>query len=101
MKVFYNKADIVFQDCEISPFPSNVHANFSQLSELDPSLKSKMYLTHYPDCVSLGIKPNNINSPFKFYHENEGKKIEGFNWDDCAIENGFKRFVKLGEVFEI
>jgi len=32
MEVFYKKADIIFQDCECTPFMSGVHANYSQLA---------------------------------------------------------------------
>ena len=44
---FYHKADIIFNDCEISPKPSGVHATYGQLKQLDAKIKRKMWLYHY------------------------------------------------------
>lgn len=44
---FYDQADIIFHDCETSPFKSNVHAHYDDLKTLDPKHKSKMWLYHY------------------------------------------------------
>jgi ribonuclease BN (tRNA processing enzyme) len=44
---FYDKADVIFHDCETSPFKSGVHAHYSELRELDPKTKRKMWLYHY------------------------------------------------------
>ena len=46
---FYEMADIIFQDCETSPFLSRVHAHYSQLKTLDEKIKNKMWLYHYQD----------------------------------------------------
>ena len=61
IQVFYNKADIIYQDCETSPFKSGVHANFADLRHLDAKIKNKMWLYHYqdnflPDALSEGFK---------------------------------------------
>lgn len=56
----YVKADIIFHDCETSPRKSGVHAHYSELRELPPEIKKKMWLYHYngeflPDCKSDGF----------------------------------------------
>lgn len=44
---FYQEADIIFQDCETTKFPSNVHAHYQELLNLPLSIKNKMWLYHY------------------------------------------------------
>ncbi len=44
---FYQDADIIFQDCETSPFRSGIHAHYEQLVALPAEVKSKMWLYHY------------------------------------------------------
>jgi ribonuclease BN (tRNA processing enzyme) len=44
---FYKMADIIFQDCETSPFVSGVHAHYEELSILPEDIKKKMWLYHY------------------------------------------------------
>jgi ribonuclease BN (tRNA processing enzyme) len=44
---FYERADIIFQDCETTPFPSQVHAHYTELLNLPDQIKSKMWLYHY------------------------------------------------------
>jgi ribonuclease BN (tRNA processing enzyme) len=44
---YYEEADIIFQDCETSPFPTLVHANYPQLVALPPEIKRKMWLYGY------------------------------------------------------
>lgn len=44
---FYQQADIIFQDCETSPFHSRVHAHYDDLKTLSSDIKSKMWLYHY------------------------------------------------------
>lgn len=44
---YYQKADIIFQDCETSKFPSCVHANYQELLSLPLTIKNKMWLYHY------------------------------------------------------
>lgn len=68
---FYKSVDLIFQDCETIPNPSGVHANFKELIHLEPSIKEKMWLYHY----NPGPLPN-------------------------AEAEGFKGFVKKGQVFE-
>lgn len=45
---FYRKADIIFQDCELGPRRSGVHAHYEQLKTLPDDIKAKMWLYHYP-----------------------------------------------------
>lgn len=46
---FYRSVDIIFQDCETTPFKSGVHAHYSELKTLPEDIKSKMHLYHYAD----------------------------------------------------
>ena len=99
-EVFYNMADVIFQDCECSgidmktgkvDFTSGVHANYGELAGFDTvnairlpkEIKNKMWLSHYQDFVSEG----------KDY---KGQKVD---WDKEAIVDGFRGFVKVGQVF--
>jgi len=57
---FYAMSDIIFQDCETSPFKSGVHAHYNDLKTLPDDVKKKMYLYHYqpgqlPDAISDGF----------------------------------------------
>jgi ribonuclease BN (tRNA processing enzyme) len=58
---FYNKADIIFHDCETAEKVSYVHAHYNELTTLDPAIKAKMWLYHYnpgplPDAVAAGFR---------------------------------------------
>jgi ribonuclease BN (tRNA processing enzyme) len=58
---FYNMADLIFHDCETSPFKSGVHSHFSDLATLPEEYKGKMWLYHYqpgdlPDAVREGFQ---------------------------------------------
>lgn len=66
----YEQADLIFQDCETSPFKSGVHAHYTELTQLNPVIKSKMWLYHYQP----GPLPN-------------------------AKMDGFRGFVKKGQCF--
>ena len=44
---FYDLADIVFHDCETTPFRSSVHAHYDDLKTLRDDVKKKMWLYHY------------------------------------------------------
>lgn len=44
---FYNEADIIFHDCEITEYKSSVHAHYSDLVLLPKDIKKKMWLYHY------------------------------------------------------
>ncbi len=57
---YYERADVIFHDCETSSTHSNVHAHYSELVGLDKSIKSKMWLYHYqpgelPDAKADGF----------------------------------------------
>jgi ribonuclease BN (tRNA processing enzyme) len=69
---FYRSCDVIFQDCETSPFKSGVHANFADLTTLSDDIRSKMWLYHY--------------QPGTFH--------------PAAVDNGFCGFVKSGQCFE-
>lgn len=67
----YEKADIIFHDCELLPKKTTVHAHYSDLVTLPEHIKRKMWLYHY----------NPITLP-------------------DAKEDGFLGFVTKGQVFE-
>jgi ribonuclease BN (tRNA processing enzyme) len=72
IETFYDQADLIFQDCETSEFPSGVHAHYNDLRTLSDWIKKKMWLMHYqPDKVT----------------------------DEQAKEDGFLGFVKKGQFF--
>lgn len=57
----YQQVDIIFHDCEISPKKTGVHAHYTELKELSPEIKNKMWLYHYqplslPDARADGFK---------------------------------------------
>ncbi|MCP0914864.1 MULTISPECIES: MBL fold metallo-hydrolase [Legionella] len=68
---YFNKADVIFHDCDLSNPGSEVHANYAKLLTLPPAIKAKMWLYHYP---ALPLP--------------------------AAQAQGFKGFVRKGEVFE-
>ncbi len=90
MEIFYTEADVIFQDCECTPFASGVHANYSQLAgypeansvKLPAEIKAKMWLSHYQDFVTA-------NKDFF------GKDVD---WEAKAKADGFAGFVKCGDV---
>ncbi|KZB69953.1 MULTISPECIES: MBL fold metallo-hydrolase [Thalassospira] len=56
----YQKADIIFQDCELGPRHSGVHAHYKELVTLPDAVKAKMWLYHYqaydkPDAIADGF----------------------------------------------
>jgi hypothetical protein len=59
---FIRSSDVVFHDCETTPYASGVHAHYQDLVRLPEDIKSKMWLYHYnslsglPDAVSDGFK---------------------------------------------
>lgn len=71
----YEKADIIFHDCETADYRSGVHSHFEDLKTLPDAIKQKMWLYHYnpgslPDGNSAGfqgfVKPAqvfNLNNP--------------------------------------
>jgi ribonuclease BN (tRNA processing enzyme) len=61
LQEYYQKADIIFHDCETSKNKSNVHAHYSELVNLPTMIKNKIWLYHYnpgplPDAISEGFK---------------------------------------------
>ena len=61
IRKFYEISDIIFQDCEIDPQPSHMHARFEELKELPAAYKNKMWLYHYgnselPDPIKEGFR---------------------------------------------
>lgn len=48
---FYKSADVIFHDCECTPFRSGVHAHFDELATLPPEIRAKIQLVHYQDLV--------------------------------------------------
>ena len=69
---FYRMADVIYQDCETSPFKSGVHAHYDDLKTLSKEVKAKMWLYHY--------QPNPKQD---------------------AVADGFAGFVKKGQEFDI
>lgn len=60
LQLFYDQADIIFQDCELSQSPSPVHAHFAELKQLPITTKNKMWLYGYqpvtlPDLTEHGF----------------------------------------------
>jgi ribonuclease BN (tRNA processing enzyme) len=51
IKDFYLTADIIIQDCETLPYKSGVHASYTELKDLPPEIKKKMFLNHYQDNI--------------------------------------------------
>jgi len=54
IKTTYNKSTVIYQDCETSPFPSDVHAHINDLRTLPPEIKKKMLLYHYQEIPTVG-----------------------------------------------
>jgi ribonuclease BN (tRNA processing enzyme) len=50
---FYESVDIIFHDCELTPFKSGVHANIADLKTLPDHIKEKMYLCHYQNIPGI------------------------------------------------
>jgi len=71
IKDFYNRADVIFHDCETAQNESGVHAPYKKLRTLPEHQKNKMWLYHYQD----GELPD-------------------------ARADGFLGFVKRGQIFD-
>ena len=59
--VHYEKADLIFHDCETTKFPSGVHPHYTELLKLPDHIRKKIWLYHYhpgklPDAVKDGFK---------------------------------------------
>ncbi len=58
---YYQKATLIFHDCETADHKSGIHATYDELKTLAPSIKKKTWLYHYhpgplPDCRKDGFK---------------------------------------------
>lgn len=49
LKHMYRICDVIFHDCETTPFRSGVHAHYEDLSTLPEDIRQKMWLYHYAD----------------------------------------------------
>jgi len=67
---YYKEADLIFHDCEISPYPTPVHPHYQDLVTLPSAIKQKIWL--------YGYQP--ITTP-------------------DAKKDGFRGFVKRGDIF--
>jgi ribonuclease BN (tRNA processing enzyme) len=68
---FYERADIIFHDCETAHVPTPVHAHYEELLTLPPAIRRKMWL--------YGYHPGELPD---------------------AIADGFLGFVRRGQIFE-
>ena len=60
MMEWYQKADLIFHECETKEVPSSVHSHYKELRTLDQAIKNKMWLYHYnpgplPDATKDGF----------------------------------------------
>lgn len=46
---YYDRARLIFHDCDTGPTPGGVHAHFQQLSTLPEAVRAKMWLYHHAD----------------------------------------------------
>ena len=76
IKAAYNESDLILHDCETSPYKSGVHSNFIDLVTLPLETKNKMWLYHYQDNVSLDFD----------------------RWNEEAKGNGFRGFLRKGDI---
>lgn len=54
LEMHYRKANIIYMDCETSPFPSGVHPHISDLiKNLNPEIQKKCLLYHYDSFPEL------------------------------------------------
>ncbi len=60
-KELFNKATVIFHDCETSSFKSGVHAHYSELLTIPKHIRQKMWLYHY----NIGDKPDPEKDNFK------------------------------------
>jgi ribonuclease BN (tRNA processing enzyme) len=102
IRVFYDKADLIFQDCECTgvdtknklfKFGSGVHASAAELfgwpsanaTVMGAESRKKIWFSHYQDFVMDDV--DFFNNPC--------------DWNALAIEEGFQGFLKIGQVFEV
>ena len=53
---YYQEADLILHYCETDKTKPGVHAHFQQLMNINPAIKSKMWLYHYSKIISLMLK---------------------------------------------
>lgn len=81
LKAIYDESDIIFQDCETSPFRSGVHANIEDLEKYHEEIKIKMHLMHYND----NIMDDNGNITDEWYKRIEKSGFAGFTFKGQKI----------------
>lgn len=72
LQFYYETADLIFHDCEITHFPTTVHAHYTELAALPLDIKAKIWLYGYQQ----GTLPD-------------------------ALKDGFLGFVKRGQIFNL
>ncbi|OPZ98412.1 MAG: ribonuclease Z [Bacteroidetes bacterium ADurb.Bin408] len=72
----YQKAQVIIHDAETSSEKSVIHAHYEDITHLKPEIKCKTYLWHYHD---------NVSDNFEF-------------WQKKATDNGFRGFLRKGDV---
>jgi ribonuclease BN (tRNA processing enzyme) len=102
VRIFYDEADIIIQDCECigvdtenkkMDFKSGVHANYAQLAgwddanamKLGDDIKKKVWLSHYQSFVA----------------ENKDYKGNYCDWQIQTRDDGLAGFVYVGQEFEL
>ena len=55
-KIYFDKADLIFHDCDTGKNKSPVHAHFSELAGLTDEIKAKMWLYHYNSTKGIDAK---------------------------------------------
>jgi ribonuclease BN (tRNA processing enzyme) len=69
---YYESASLIFQDCEISPNPTGVHARYGDLARLPETIRAKVWL--------YGYEPLRLPD---------------------ALADGFRGFVRAGQMFDL
>ena len=90
---FYKRADVIFHDCETTPYQSGVHAHYENLKTLPDDIREKMYLCHYQQ-----------NPPQRRLVDVEAHKDYGGDLETRVPvweNDGFAGMVEAGQEFEI
>jgi ribonuclease BN (tRNA processing enzyme) len=85
----YEKADLIFQDCEIAPFPTTVHAHYQELAELPATIKKKMWLYGYQP----GALPDSKKDGFLGFVK-RGQMFDFSDLSSLGLEK-INRFVRI------
>jgi len=86
IKDFYKVADLIIQDCETGPFPSGVHAHYSELTTLPQEVKAKMALVHFQDNVRDDYTAWNKTARLDGFFANWGEKFTPFIQDGSSMD---------------